>query len=179
MLKQGIYEEIINQKLKRNIKDISLEAFDIGKEKIDVEEARKLLSAYISQVTRRALNYVRDNFSDDKEALLNQIRTCNDIISTLEKNLDYDEFDKLKIAEEGEVLTSVYSRLNNIRSINKDKNIRPVTPLSQSSLFTGSNYEPNMMSELQKKILSSNSIDMLVSFIKWSGLKKLLTNNKS
>ncbi|QNO15879.1 hypothetical protein HYG86_14430 [Alkalicella caledoniensis] len=91
ILKQGIYEEIINQKLKKNLQDLSLEAFDIGKEKIDVEEARKLLSSYISQVTRRALNYVRDNYNDDNEAILNQIRTCNDIISTLHKNLDDDD----------------------------------------------------------------------------------------
>lgn len=84
----------------------------------------------------------------------------------------------MKIEEEGEVLTSIYSRINSVRSIRKGETIRPVTPISQSSLFTGSNYEPNMMGELKKEILSADSIDMLVSFIKWSGLRCILEELK-
>ena len=77
MLKQGIYEEIITQKLKKDLTSLNLDDYEIGKEPIDVEEARKLLSSYISSVTRRALKYTRDNNSNDQEALLGQIRTCN------------------------------------------------------------------------------------------------------
>jgi superfamily II DNA or RNA helicase len=174
MLKQGIYEEIINQKLKNELSDLDFNNYDVGKEQIDVEEARKLLSSYISLVTRKALKFVRDNESNDQQALLNQIRTCNEVITTLSEQLDEEEFNQLKIEEEGEVLTSIYSRINSIRSIQKGEVIRPVTPLSQSSLFTGSYYEPNMMGELKKEILTSDSIDMLVSFIKWSGLRCII-----
>lgn len=174
MLKQGIYEEIITRKLKNELTGIDLNSFDIGKENIDVEEARKLLSSYISLVTRKALKFVRDNESDDRQALVNQIQTCNEIISTLSERLDEEEFRQLKIEEEGEVLTSIYSRINSIRSIQKGEVIRPITPLSQSSLFTGSNYEPNMLGELKKEILTSDTIDMLVSFIKWSGLRCII-----
>lgn len=174
MLKQGIYEEIINQRLKKELVSLDMEKFEVGKEPIDLEEARKLLSTYISAVTRRALKYVRDNESDDNQALLDQIRTCNDIIAVLSEKLDEEDFRALKIEEEGEVLTSIYSKLNSIRSIKKGEVIRPVTPLSQSSLFTGSNYEPNMLGELKKEILTADSIDMLVSFIKWSGLRCIM-----
>jgi superfamily II DNA or RNA helicase len=174
MLKQGIYEEIINQKLKNQLAGLDINSYDIGKERIDVEEARKLLSSYISLVTRKALKFVRDNVNDDQQALMNQIQTCNDIITTLSERLDDEEFRQLKIEEEGEILTSIYSRINSIRSIKKGEVIRPVTPLSQSSLFTGSNYEPNMLGELKKEILTADSIDMLVSFIKWSGLRCII-----
>jgi superfamily II DNA or RNA helicase len=174
MLKQGIYEEIINQKLKDQLTDLDINNFDIGKEQIDVEEARKLLSSYISEVTRKALKFVRENETNDQQALINQIRTCNEIISILSDCLDDEEFRKLKIEEEGAVLTSVYYRINSIRSIRHGEIVRPVTPLSQSSLFTGSNYEPNMLGELKKEILTADSIDMLVSFIKWSGLRCIL-----
>ncbi len=92
MLKQGIYEEIINHKLKDELAKLDSSAFNIGKEAIDVEEARKLLSSYISLVTRKALKFVRDQESDDKQALINQIKTCNEIITTLSKQLDEDEF---------------------------------------------------------------------------------------
>lgn len=178
-LNEGIYEEIINQKLKNELLDLKPDFYDIGKERLDVEEARKVLSSYISFVTRRALKYVRDNESDDQLALINQIQTCNDIIVTLSEKLDDQEFQSLKIAEEGEVLTSLYSKINSIKSIKKSEVIRPITPISQSSLFTGSNYEPNMLGELKREILSSDSIDMLVSFIKWSGLRCIIEELKT
>ncbi|MDR4886795.1 DUF3427 domain-containing protein [Fredinandcohnia sp. QZ13] len=178
MLKQGIYEEIISQKLKKDLASLDIEKYDIGKEPIDTEEARKLLSSYISTVTRRALKFVRDNQNDDRQALLDQIRTCNEIITVLSESLDEEEFKSLKIEEEGEVLTSIYTKMNSIRSIRKGEVIRPVTPISQSSLFTGSNYEPNMLGELKKEILTADSIEMLVSFIKWSGLRILINELK-
>lgn len=179
MLKQGIYEEIITHKLKTELEQIPNQTFEIGKEKLDVEEARKMLSSYISHVTRRALKFVRDNENDDKVALLNQINLCNEIITILSENLGDQEFNALKIEEEAEVLTSIYSRINSTASIQKTPVIRPVTSISQSSLFTGSNYEPNMLGELKKEIVSSDSIDMLVSFIKWSGLRCMIEELKN
>src|SRR5690606_25130414 len=96
------------------------------------------------------------------------------IIELLSQKLDEDEFDSLKIEENGEILTHIYSKLNSVKGIKKEEIIRPVIPLSQSSLFTGSSYEPNMLGELKKEILTSDSIKMLVSFLKWSGLRCIL-----
>ncbi len=170
-LKLGIYEEIINKKLKNELANLDNSSFELGKEKLDIEEARKMLSSYISTITRKALKSLRENQNEDSEALFQQIKVCNEIIELLSMKLDDEEFRSLQIEEEGEVLTSIYSRLNSIKSIRRDEVIRPVTPISQSSLFTGSNYEPNMLGELKKEILTSNQIDMLVSFIKWSGVR--------
>ncbi|WP_079479133.1 DUF3427 domain-containing protein [Halobacillus salinus] len=173
MLHQGIYEEVITEKLKRDLEELAPD-MDIGRTPLDIEEARKMLSSYISAVTRRALKFVRDSETDDRESLLRQIETCNDIITTLSHRLGEEEYDALKITEEGEVLTHIYSKMNSVRSIQKKDIPRPVTPISESSLFTGSHYEPSMHGELQKEILSADSIDMLVSFIKWSGIRIIL-----
>jgi hypothetical protein len=166
---RGIYEQIITQKLHQELSNTDLD-IEIGRTPIDVEEACKMLSSYISSVTRNALKHLRDQEKNDHDALLKQIETCNEIIDTLSSNLDQQEFNSLKISEEAEVLTHIYSRVNSVRSIHQQAVVRPVTPISESSLFTGSSYEPNMLGELKKEILSSDSIEMLVSFIKWSGL---------
>ncbi|WP_084405881.1 DUF3427 domain-containing protein [Alteribacter aurantiacus] len=178
MMKQGIYEEIISQKLQKELADTDGD-LDIGRMPLDVEEARKVLSTYISSVTRKALQHVREQEQDDTHALLKQIKTCNEVIDLLSERLDEQEFESLRIAEEGEVLTYVYIKLNTTRSIKKESVVRPVTPISESSLFTGSSFEPNMLGELKKEILSSDSIDMLVSFIKWSGLRIILDELKT
>lgn len=175
MFEEGIYEEIITKDMKQALAKLDYNIFDVETESLDVEEAKKKLASYISRVTRKALSYIRDgDKKDDKLALMRQIQACNDIILKLSEILKEDDFKNLQLVEDGEVLNSVYSKLNNIRSISERKSTRPVTPISESSLFTGSKSEPNMINELKSEIATSNHIDMLVSFIKWSAIRCII-----
>lgn len=173
-MKEGLYEQIINHVTSEQLSALDPAMYEFGKEPLDPEEARKLLSNYLAVVTRRALKVVREQNSNDEDAVYAQVRTCNEILLTLKESLGQTEYNNLRLTEQGEVLTYVYSKLNHIRGIKNEKVIRPATPLSQSSLFTGAHSEPNMMSELKHEIMSSDRIDLLVSFIKWSGLRGLM-----
>ncbi|MEN1762260.1 hypothetical protein [Anoxynatronum sibiricum] len=187
MLKPGLYEQIINKKLYETIEgmeDLAAAAdlpapFEVSKEPLDLEEARKHLAAYIGHVTRKALQMVREQNRDEGEALLSQIRLCNQLIQQLAETLPAEEFDALAIGEEGEVLTAVVEKINSSRSVMAHDVIRPVTPLSESSLFTGSHYEPSMIEEIKREIVSCDQIDWLVSFIKWSGLRCMMEELKT
>ncbi|KKO55125.1 DUF3427 domain-containing protein [Paenibacillus sp. DMB20] len=172
-MKQGLYEQIINNLTRRELLTLDSSLYEIGIEPLDPEEARKVLSNYLGTVIRRALKIIRESSNDD-EALLLQVRACNEIIATLRNTLDNEELREWQLDEQGEILTYVYSKLNHIRGIKESKVHRPTTPLSQSSLFTGSHSEPNMMSELKAEIITSDQVDLLVSFIKWSGLRFLM-----
>ncbi|MGG0668588.1 DEAD/DEAH box helicase [Sporosarcina koreensis] len=171
-MQEGIYEQLINKKIKAELDDLP-DIFTVEKEEIDEAEARILLSSYISYVTRNALSHIRDG-GNKEDSLLRQMEVCNEIIDVLHQKLDDDDFAKLKLDEHGEILTSIYKTINTAQSLKKKKVLRPVTPLTQSSLFTGSHAEPNMLEELKKEIATSDEIEWLVSFIKWSGLRIII-----
>ena len=76
------------------------------------------------------------------------------------------------IAIEGEILKAVFSKVDaHFSDINLHlKEITPYTRLTHSELFTGGNVGLSLESELKKEILSSDKIDLLVSFIKFKGI---------
>ncbi|KAF0094451.1 MAG: DNA/RNA helicase [Puniceicoccaceae bacterium 5H] len=51
---------------------------------------------------------------------------------------------------------------------------RPETPLSISSLLTGQGADPPLEHELRNEMETADRVDILVSFIKWSGLRLLM-----
>lgn len=173
-MKNGIYEEIINNKI---FKEINSSDLIIGKEKLDSEDAKTYLTQYIADVTKIALKYIRNEISESQDYLIKQVELCNDIIELLKQKLNDDEFEGLKINESAEVLTYVYDKMNNINFNNQV--IRPETSISRTSLFTGAKKEPNLQEEIKKEIYSADEICMLVSFIKWSGLRTILDELKS
>ena len=50
---------------------------------------------------------------------------------------------------------------------------RSLTPLSTSSLLTGARYDPPLEHELRQEMATADRVDILVSFIKWAGLRLL------
>lgn len=49
----------------------------------------------------------------------------------------------------------------------------PVTPLSQSALLTNAHEEPSLGSEIRGGLASADSVDLLLAFVKWTGLRVL------
>ena len=172
-LNAGLYEEIISEALQTQLQQ--LQGYDAQKSKIDPEEAHSILSKYTGAVIRRALRVLREDLHQESEALVQQVALCNKIIELLSKATKQDDLLNQKISQQHELLLSLYLRINTMGALAKEKKpLRPVTPLSESALFTGASVEPDMVSELNKEILTSDRIDILMSFIKLSGLLMIL-----
>ena len=168
MLPSGLYEQIINKAL-----DAELAETDKLSEtaRIDEAEAAKVLAKYVAEIVEKGLDNVKDNGGD----LNKQVELVNRIVSTVVKETQETDFEELSVAERAEQLLALLERKNTIRALDeKAEIIRPETSIAQSSLFTGAMHEPQMYTELKKEIVSCNRIDMLVSFIKWSGLRLIM-----
>lgn len=168
MLHDGLYEQVINKAL-----DTELSNADKLSETapIDAAEASKVLAKYVAEVVERGLENLKDNGGD----LNAQVALTNQIITTIQAETKEADFDVLSVAERAEQLLALFDKQNSIWAVDeKAKVVRPETSLAQSSLFTGAVHEPQMYTELKKEIVSCNRIDMLVSFIKWSGLRLIM-----
>lgn len=181
-MQDGIYEQIINQQIFNELTNLSNQDFDIRKTTLEAADARELLTNYLANVIKDGLLYIRDNnksstTEDKRTNLLAQLELCNSIIEQVAKHTDNSQ--DTKIEEQGEVLTALYHKINTIRTLdNQTEVIRPTSSIVENTLFTGNTQEPSMMEELKKEILSSDRVDLLVSFIKWSAIRPLLSTLK-
>ncbi|PKM58213.1 MAG: NgoFVII family restriction endonuclease [Firmicutes bacterium HGW-Firmicutes-3] len=182
-MQPGIYEQLINEEIKQKIEELEILGDKAEKQPLDEEEAYIILSKYIEEVVRKALIFIREDRRKDrkdKRHMVYQIELCNRLIQLLSENLEEDAFNAYKVSETSELLLSIYSTLNSAYAVNeKLVPVRPATSIASSSLFTGSTKEPDLISELNKEIQSSDRIDMLISFVKWSGLRLIYDELKA
>lgn len=166
MLESGLYEQVINKELGTAIDNASDK--DCSTAPIDSAEASKVLSKYIANIIEKGLDAVVDNGGD----INSQVALANKIVNTIIAESGEEEFSAMSVDERAEQLLSVLDKIYTNSS--KNSLPRPETSIAQSSLFTGAIHEPQMFTELKKEILSADKIDMLVSFIKWSGLRLII-----
>ena len=170
MLQPGLYEQVINQKLDNELSIIPEARQSTAP--IDKAEASKVLAQYLSEVVQQGLDNVVDNGGD----ISAQIALTNKIVSLIQNTTKEADFASMGVAQRAEQLLALLRENDPRLILGKTANDveRPETSVAQSSLFTGAIHEPQMFSELKKEIGSANQIDMLVSFIKWSGLRLIM-----
>ncbi len=169
MLKPGLYEQVINKELAAKIDQTAAQIISVAK--IDPAEAAKVLAQYLAMLIEKGLDRVKVK----EEDIGTQIDLANKIVQTIIAETQERDFDGATIEESAQQLLAVVNQQNTIYAVDEKTEIpRTMTSIAQSSLFTGASHEPSMDSELKKEIASADRIDMLVSFIKWSGLRLIM-----
>ena len=170
MLQPGLYEQVINNALSSELSEIPEARKSTAP--IDTAEASKVLAQYLTDVVQKGLENVQDNGG----GLEAQIQLANQIVNTIQNTTQEADFASLGVDQRAEQLLALLRdndpRLATGKSAKELE--RPETSIAQSSLFTGAIHEPQMYTELKKEIVSADRIDMLVSFIKWSGLRLIM-----
>ena len=100
MLKKGIYENIISQKVEREIQEAESQQLVCLREQIDVAESPKILADYLAKAIRQKL--------EDTEELHDRMTLVNRILS------EYGLMDEVKIADTSNLLMEVMTHQKNL-----------------------------------------------------------------
>ncbi|MGB2065378.1 MAG: hypothetical protein ACPHUL_09475, partial [Marinomonas gallaica] len=167
MQQSGIYEQLITQLVEKRL---DREHFYVGERKLSPVEASIWLSRFLGNI----LEYAIGSVSSGDQQLQQQIQLSNELLLWLKERLQDDGLIEENLLDsQGKILTALYELENPVAANLKQyvEDIFPLTGLTQSELFCGSNAGLSLESELKREILSADKIYWLVSFIKWAGIR--------
>ncbi len=167
-LQTGLYEQVLTRKVAEAID--GLESVQSRISKLSSGEGHLLLNRHVSNLVQAALLYYGGT-----DRLHRQLRFINRIVDVLAEELP-ELFSKRDHATENLLEELFATRLAGL--VAPVPVPRPSIPLSSSALLVNAPKEYRIGWELRREIASADRIDLLCSFVKWSGLRLLESNLK-
>jgi superfamily II DNA or RNA helicase len=164
-MEPGLYEHLLTKALESKIAQLGDPRLATIAP-VDSEESHSVLAQYLERMIASSLGQHRG--SDAAEA---QRRLVDRITRILTEVLSDQEAELYSIASPLQRLLAVHRSLRGANT-----NDRPDSPLSRSSLFTGTRLDASLASQFRKETGTCDRVDILCSFIKWSGMRILLDN---
>ena len=161
-VKDGLYDLVLTNGMIEKIGRSNYKAEDI-----DPEESHTLIAQFLEKLIASSLSKFRG-----VEASEMQRKLFDQIVQVLVDQAGSDESIRMCIANPLKRLLVIHSDSEELISE------RPDTPLARTALLTGTRLDPSLGSQLRKEIASADRVDILCSFIKWSGLRILLDDLK-
>lgn len=165
-LRPGLYETLLTAALEKRLSDLLTAAISPDLRDLADAEAADRLSRHLSLIVTRAI-----------EALPEQgrARAGAQLVSRLidhlgDRSAAVDRDTDLPI-DPAQVLSAIHRRRpdGSVEAIES-----PLTPLLDTTLLTNSRGEPAVGHELRAEIHSSDAIDVVMAFVRWSGIRPLL-----
>jgi superfamily II DNA or RNA helicase len=157
-----LFESPTNEEIEKR-PEFQIEELDSVFEKMDPVETSQILSNYLNRIFSKGLAYYRK----DEFAIKKQIAISNQLIDVFKDLVEDQELESYRITRD-ELFRGFVAK-----KIGKEvfQEMIPFTSVARTSLFTGGKEEPMVYHELKKEIRTADRIDLLVSFIKFSGLR--------
>ncbi len=162
----GLYDHLVSKEMQLRLQSLpDPRLASIGD--IDADDAHSALSQYLEHLIASALGSLRGSDSVTKQHRL----VCR-IIESLSDELGVDWADRARLAEPLRRLIAIH------RNLAEATAKHPSIPLSRTTLLTGTRIDPSLASQLRMEIVAADQVDILCSFIKWSGLRLILDELK-
>jgi len=155
----GIYEQLITQLVEQNL---DRETFHVGERLLEAGEAATWLSRFLTRLIEMAM----DSVPNGDTRIHDQINLANTIVQWLSTHIkDEQLISENLIDSQGKILTALFDKTNPIAADLPKyvESIMPITGLTQSELFCGSNVGVSLETEIKREIQSSDKIYWLVS----------------
>ncbi len=165
-LVEGIYENLITDGLKQDIDAASSDGLVCKEEYIDDTDSPNMLADHLSKI-------IRNRLSDENLTAEERTEFVNRLID------DLGEDKEEKVVDDKQMLAAVVSRQEEARlKATNSTLVRPLTGFRVSNLFTGGQSHVSLSSEIERDIESADSICMIVSFLKLSGVNLIYDHLK-
>lgn len=158
----GLYEQLLTHALQAEIAKLGDPRLaQIAP--IDADESHSIVAQYLERLIASSLAQYRGADAAEKQRAL-----VDRILSAIAASITDTDTNTLSIVHPMQRLMAI--------QCSEDAGIRPRpdSPLARSSLFTGTRLDASLGSQLRKEISTCDRVDILCSFIKWSGLRILL-----
>lgn len=152
----GVYERVLDQEL-RDLLDANPELKPVLRA-IDDEALPHTYAQFVGQLVQQALRISKNEHRMDLVNNLIELLSATDGLEFLRR--------KLLLSEDKNLLIEIAKAKTGLP--------RPETPLAVSSLLTGQGADPPLEHELRAEMMTADRVDIMVSFIKWSGLRLLI-----
>lgn len=162
-IEPGLYESLVTEALQARL-DGSNSPDLIDVSGLDSGDAADRIALHVSREVERALR----DIADEKRVEIG-VQVARTLISRLVEVVGAD-LDELPI-EAGKVLRSVGIRKPDGSLFHA---VPPLTPLLDTTLLTNASGEPTLWSQLRSEIASADSIDVIMAFVRKSGIAPLL-----
>jgi len=165
-LEPGLYESLITQALRTKLDTLSSKLIPQDR-RLSSADAADRIAWHVSKQVERSLLDVSDE--DRVEVALEVVRALLDRLGEVAKVADVDG--SAHLAEPASVLHAILRR----RPDGQPEGLEaPVIPLLDTTLLTNAPGEPTLWSQLRSEIASAASIDLVMAFIRRSGIAPLL-----
>lgn len=160
-MQKGVYQQLITKGLRQALDQ--LESGLVESHENLPNDPSHLLAAHIGTLVKIALTSVSSS-----NQTLRQVELANQLLESL---VDVSQgVDKTDLIDGAcELLTAIFSE-SRLPGQNTKPRL-PLIPLSDSTLLVNAHGEPSVGKALQSELESSDQIDLLCAFIKWSGLR--------
>lgn len=159
---RGLYDHLVDIALSASLEGVRDARFAEIAE-VDPEDAHAAIAQYLERLLAESLSTLRG-----REAADRQRRLVDRVIEVLVAELGQDWADRFNLASPLRRLLAVHAKAA------ETAQPRPDTPLARSALLTGTRLDPSLASQLSKEFAAADRVDVLCSFIKWSGIRLLM-----
>jgi superfamily II DNA or RNA helicase len=159
----GLYDLVLDRLLEERLAAPGADRIQADLEALDPGDSDAALADHLRRTVREALLALA---GDDR--LYAQVELCNRVVAVLQNAAGSH------LA--GRAVAAGVRRLLSVRRPDLPASQvpeRPDTPPGTGCLLTGTRLDPSLVSQLRKELQTADRVDILCSFIKWSGTRIL------